>query len=78
MSLFEPREKPQERMATIKFVNSFRKKHQISGRNVPKLLETSSFQTRKELKKDRDPKISSPGGQIDRKNRKHKIKLLLK
>ena len=60
------------------FVNSFRKNPPISARNVPKLPELSLFFTKKQVKeKDTDLKISSPVGQIERKKRKKKIKLLL-
>ena len=61
------------------FVNSFTKIPPISARNVPKLPEMSLSEPRKKSKKkDSDLKISSPVDQIDRQNRKKKIKLLLK
>ena len=61
------------------FDNSFRKNHPISARKVPKLPEMSLLEARKKFKeKDSDLKISSPVGQIDRKNRKKKIQLLSK
>ena len=61
------------------FVNSFRKNTPISARNVPKLPEMSLVKPRKKSKKKvSNLKISTPVGRMDRKNRKKKIKLLLK
>ena len=61
------------------FVNSFRKNPPISAGNVPKLPEMSLFRAKRKIKeKNSDLKISSPVGQIDHKNRKKKIKLILK
>ena len=61
------------------FVNSFRKNTPISARNVPKNAWSVIFWTKKKGKeKDNDLKISAPVGQTNQKNRKKKIKLLLK
>ena len=61
------------------FVNSFRKSPPLSARDGPKLLEMSLCEPKKKVKeKDTNLKNSSPVGQIDRKNRKKKMKLLLK
>ena len=48
----------------------------MSAINVPKLPAMSLFEPRKKVKqKDSDLKISSPVVQIERKNRKKKVKL---
>ena len=59
------------------FVNSFTEVPPIAARNVPKLPEMSLVEPRKKSK-DSNIKISSPVSHIDRKNRKKKMKSVLK